>query len=116
MTLTPAQRRWNALIDQQEAEGLSNDEFAARHGLNVRTLCWYRCKLGRSDRNQPRRIASRYRQKAATTFVEVEVQAEKQQSVEEPTVVLALENYAAHVVIDEETDLWLLRQFLEECC
>ncbi len=100
MPSTAAAKRWTQIVDRQESSGQTIRAFATANGVNPNTLAWWRSHLGRSQKRG-----------AKPQFVEV--------TVAEPitaTVVLALDNHAAHVVVDAETDLVLLRRLLEALC
>lgn len=97
MELTPAARRWSAVIDEQEASGESIRAFARARGLNPSTLSWWRSRLGRtSGRPAP--------------FVELVLQ--------EPSapVVMQFPDLGLHVSVEPDTDLDLLRRVLDLLC
>lgn len=96
---TPAARRWRALVAEYAASGLTNDAFAARHDLNPRTLAWWRSQLKRSHGSSPRPAV-------VPQFAEVVVSRGG-------GVVLTLDDFAARLVIDDDTDLALVRRVLE---
>ena len=101
MARTPSAKRWTALIDQQEASGLTIRTFAELVGVNPRTLTWWRCQLGRSEKRK------------SSTFVEVTVvETPTEPHAIDNTVVLALDAYPAHVVVDRATDLGLQKRLL----
>lgn len=104
MPETASTQRWRQLCAAYQTSGLTARVFAERHGINARTLLWWRSQLKKLDRE--RREAPVLEQ----TFTVVRVQ--------EPvgTVVLAFEHIDAHVVVDHETDLALLRRVLEALC
>lgn len=105
MARTPAAKRWTALIDQQEASGLTIRAFAEQVDVNPRTLAWWRCQLGRSKKRKP------------STFVELAVvETPTEPHASDNTVVLALDAYPAHVVVDQATDLGLLKRLLAALC
>ena len=93
---TPAAQKWTAVLARAEASELTMREFARSQGLNPNTLAWWKWKLGREPRPD-----------SDCPFLEV--------VVEEPdvTVILALDDLPAHVVVDRQTDLDLLRRMLE---
>jgi transposase-like protein len=95
-----ASARWAAIVEQHEQSGQTIRAFAAQHGLNPQTLSWWRWKVGRTERpaQQP-------------PFIEVAVDRPT-----ESTVVLAFEDYRAHIVVDHDTDLELLRKLLTALC
>ena len=96
---TPAAARWSDLIDRQEASGQTLGEFSAANGLNRNTLAWWRWELGRT------------RSRKRTAFVEL-VLAEP----EAEPMAIALDSFAACVVVDERTDLALLGRVLDVLC
>ena len=97
---TPTARRWRALVEEHAASGLTNKAFAEKNEVNPKTLTWWRSQLKRSDANRQLPVAK-------ASFTEVRV-AELQGAV-----VLTLDDFGAHVVIDHDTDLGLLRRLLE---
>jgi len=103
---TPAAQRWTAIIDEQEASGQTIRAFAEDRGLNVSTLSWWRCHLGRS------RTRKRGRRDQPVTFDEVAIADDRNRG----TVVLAFDRLDAHVVVDHDTDLALLRDVLDALC
>jgi len=103
MARTPAAERWSHLIDQHEASGLTIRAFAEKVDVNPRTLAWWRSQLGAKRRNK-------------TAFVELTVAEPPQATASDATVVLALDGYDAHVVVDHQTDLGLLRRLLGALC
>lgn len=54
-----AERRWRALIGEQERSGLSVGEFARRRGVSRATLYWWRSQLSRrvGRRRTPKLVA-----------------------------------------------------------
>lgn len=109
MVHTPAATRWSRLIDEQEASGLSLRDFAAERDLNPSTLAWWRSRLGRGRaRGEP--LA------AQPVFDQLAVESTGPAPRPEGTVVIVLERLEAHVVVDHETDLALLRQVLDTLC
>jgi hypothetical protein len=97
---TPAARRWRALVEEHAASGLTNKAFAAKKKINPRTLVWWRSHLKKAD-------AARQLPVPKPAFTEVVV------AQPDRTVVLALDDFGAHVVVDHDTDLGLLRRVLE---
>lgn len=92
--------RWTQVVVRQEQSGKTIRAFCAANKVNANTLGWWRHHLGRARRRP-----------AAPEFVEI--------TIAEPvaaTVVLVLDEHPAHVVIDPETDLVLLRRVLEALC
>ena len=105
MSLTPAARRWSALIDEYETSGLGQRTFAKQRGINPSTLAAWRSKLGRSSVSQP----------AATHFTELVV-AEEAPAAPVGDVILHLREGAAELVISRNTDLALLRRVVDALC
>ena len=97
---TPAARRWRALVEEHAASGLTNKAFAAKKDINPRTLIWWRTQLKKAD-------AKRQLPVPKAVFTEVAV------SGRDSTVVLTLDDFGAHFVVDQQTDLALLRRVLE---
>lgn len=108
MTLTPAAARWSALIDRHERSGQTLRAFAADNDINPNTLAWWRSRLGRVQRPA-----------SAEPFLEVVVDqapSSPPEKDDDGTVVLVLDDLRAHVVVDRETDLDLLKQLLGALC
>lgn len=106
MARTQAANGWSKLVDQHEASGLTIGAFADANGINAHSLAKWRCRLGRT---RP--------YKSRSQFVELTIAKPPRAEVaEDPTVVLALDGYAAHVVVDRDTDLALLKQMLKALC
>ena len=103
---TPAAQRWTAIIDEQEASGQTIRAFAADRGLNISTLSWWRCHLGRS------RTRKSSKRDPSVTFDEVAIADDTNRG----TMVLAFDRLGAHVVVDRDTDLALLRDVLDALC
>jgi len=106
MARTPAARRWSALIEKHDASGLTIKAFAAQNNVNAGTLAWWRSELKRKRTRNP------------GAFVELKV-ADKlapEPQLEDRTVVLALDDIVAHVVVDEDTDIDLLKRVLSALC
>lgn len=90
---TPAAKKWSAVLDDAEAAELPMREFARSRGLNPNTLAWWKWRLKqRPVRRQP------------STFVPVLVASRSQVEVQIG---------AALLVVDEETDLALLKRVVE---
>lgn len=106
VTLTPAAARWSALIDRHERSGQTLRAFAADNDINPNTLAWWRSRLGRVQRP------------ATEPFLEVVVDPAPSSPPQndDGTVVLVLDDLRAHVVVDRETDLALLKQLLGVLC
>jgi hypothetical protein len=47
--------QWAALVAEFEQSGLSNDDFAKRHGVKARTFAWWRSALKREAPRSSRR-------------------------------------------------------------
>ena len=109
MARPETEKRWTEIIDQHEASGLSIRAFAQRKGVNPSTLAWWRSRLGRA--------VSRGKRKSKV-FQELTVRGEPgdKQVITETTVVVALDDLAAHVVVDGQTDLTLLKRVLVALC
>lgn len=104
MATTPAAARWSRIIDRHEASGLSIREFAWANDVHPGTLSWWRWQLGRTRGRRAR-----------SAFVELVV-AEPQREEADQSVVLTLNELGAHIVVEHETDLALLRRTLEALC
>jgi transposase-like protein len=99
MAETPTSRRWRRIVAEQLESGLSVQAFAQSKNVTAGTLSWRKARLRMRDSEAA--AGSRPQFTALT--------------VAEPTrtIVLALEDHRAHVVIDQQTDLALLRRVLE---
>ena len=100
----PRAAEWSKIIDQHDASGLTAKKFAMKNGLNPGTLASWRWKLGRT---RPKK-----RKTATNQFAEIAVV----DSNPDGTVVVAVEELGAHIVVDEHTDLRLLKRVLEALC
>ena len=101
MSDSAAARRWRALLVEQAAAGLSDAVFAQRRRINPRTLAWWRSTLRRMDRD------------AAPVFTELAVVGPVDAAPVSGRVLVAFDRLEAHVVVDDRTDLTLLRRVLE---
>lgn len=97
---TPAARRWRSLVEEQAASGLTIKAFAEQKDVNAGTLAWWRSQLRPAD-------AAPKLPSQAPTFTEVVVEPH------EPKLVVVLDDFRAHVVVDRDTDLGLLRRVLK---
>lgn len=97
---TPAAKRWRKLAEEHARSDLSVRAFAEANDVNPRTFAWWRSRLRQLDAQRAAREPE---------FTELTV------ARPEPTVVLALDRFHAHVVVDHDTDLALLRRLLEAC-
>jgi len=97
MSDTPAARRWRALVNEHRTSGLTYIAFAESRQVNPSTFAWWRSELRKRDRDVRR---------PGPTFTALTV------AKPQGKVVLRLDHHAAHVVVDGETDLDLLRQML----
>jgi len=103
MSTARAADRWHAIIDRFETSGQSLREFADANDLNKKTLAWWRWELGRSSpAKQP-------------PFVELVV-ADDPPTARASTVVVELGTTGARVVVEDDTDLGLLRRVAEALC
>lgn len=73
----PREQEMRRLVRDQERSGLSQREFCRRHGIALRTLTWWRRRLGRGhvDGAGPRRALDR------RAFLEVELVSDEPQDV-----------------------------------
>ncbi len=99
MPETPASRRWRAIIAEQLASGQSVRSFAEAHDLRPGTLTWWKGRIRNLDREAP--------QSSGPHFTAL--------SVADPVAnaVLRLNQFEAHVIIEPDTDLVLVRRVLE---
>jgi phage-related minor tail protein len=86
-------------VAEQLESGLSARAFAESRNIKAGTLSWWKGRLRRRDFEGAEVPRPQF---TALTVAELA-----------GTVVLALEDHKAHVVIDEQTDLALLRRVLE---
>jgi hypothetical protein len=106
---TTAGMRWSEIIDQQETSGQTLRAFAEANGLNRNTLAWWRWELGRTrPRQRPRPNPS-----SSPRFVELAV---AESNPELASLEIGLHGLAASLVVDQQTDLALLRRVLEALC
>ncbi len=97
MSDTPAARRWRALLDEHRTSGLTYRAFAQSRHVNPSTFAWWRCELRRRDADA---------QVPTPTFTALTVAKPRR------NLTLRLDEYAAHVVVDADTDLDLLGRLL----
>ena len=95
--------QWSKIIDLQEASGLSVRSFAEANGLTRGRLTYWRRKLGRT------------RLQAKPAFVAVVVEDEPADN-RRRTVTIHLQAAAPQIVVDDLTDLPLLRRILDGLC
>jgi|ETNmetMinimDraft_25_1059894.scaffolds.fasta_scaffold64603_1 hypothetical protein len=96
MQETPATRRWRKVVEEQVDSGLSVRAFAESRNVKHSTLAWWKSQLKKRDCET---TAPRF---TALTVVEPA-----------GTVVLVLDDHKAHVVVDYQTDLGLLRRVVQ---
>ncbi len=103
MSTPRAADRWHAIIDRFETSGQTLREFADANDLNKKTLAWWRWELGRSTpaRHPP--------------FIELVV-ADNPLPARASTVVVELGATGARVLVEDDTDLGLLRRVAEALC
>jgi hypothetical protein len=99
--------RWTTRIDDQERSGLSPKDYAEKHGINRKSLDWWRWKLGRSQAKSG----------DDNSFMELTI-CEPVLTPEPVSdgVHLILEDYRAHLVVDAHTDLHLVRCVMDALC
>lgn len=95
-------RRWAAIIDEAARSGMTNRAFADAAGINANTLTWWKWRL-----RNTRRTA------VAAGFIEV-VEQEDDECDFEP-VRLQLRD-SVTIVVDDRTDLELLRAVVDALC
>ena len=101
MSSSPAARRWSALILLQQSSGETIQSICKARMLNPGTLSWW--KLRREKRlNRP--------------FVELVLTPEPQPPAQPNPIILELPRHNAQLVIDQDTDLALLRRVIENLC
>lgn len=110
---TPAARRWAPLVEKQRRSGLTIKAFAKKHGLNPGTFGWWRLRLLRDP--VPAMRQPKPEPPEPHAFIALDL-APEQNREPDPTVVLALERFDAHIVVDRHTDLPLLRELLAALC
>ena len=101
-----ARARWSTIVRELDASGLPLREFARRRAVNAGTLSWWRSTLRREER----------RDAPPPVFTELVVDERPRQPSSSPTLLVALPRVAAHVHVDSQTDLVLLRAVLEALC
>lgn len=110
-TATPAAARWSEIIDRQEASGQTLREFAEANGLNRNTLAWWRWELGRTRTRRP--TGPNPSRSAGRRFIELVVSEPEPELV---PVEIAFVGFAARLLVDDRTDLALVRRVLEALC
>ena len=89
---TPAARKWRPIVQRARASGLSLRAYAQQNGFNPNTLAWWSSRLGHDPRpTEP-------------AFLELVPAAP-------PPLTLLVG--PARVLVDERTDLGLLRRVVE---
>jgi len=112
MSLTPAARRWSAIIDDYESSGLTQRAFAKAQGLHPSTLAAWRSKLGRSSTQRAKKAG----------FTELVVREDEPAPDDQGTpptstaLVIRLGGRDAEVVVKNDTDLALLRRVVGALC
>jgi len=102
LSLTPAARKWSAIIDRYEASGLKVRAFAEANDLNQSTLNSWRSKLGRTGNNPKQR------------FTELVVYGSEENS--NSSLVLNVPRYHVQITINNATDLSLVKKVLKALC
>ena len=104
MSDSPTASRWRVLVEAQAASGLPIREFARQRDVNASSLSWWRSRLRRTSAGTAQAPAE-----AAPAFAELTVSAPAPRD----RLVLTLDRVKVSVVVDQQTDLALLRQVLE---
>ena len=95
---TPATRRWRKLVNAHATSGLTLRAFAEAHQINAGTLSWWRSRIRKLDREASADLAP------FTSLTVVRPAGHLR---------LALHDHKAHLVVDADTDLELLKRVLE---
>ena len=95
--------KWRSIIARHNQSGLTAKEFAEREDLNAGTLRFWRSHIRRVQAPHPEEVS----------FTEMTVEPAPSQ---EETVVVALDELEAHIVVDRHTDLRFLRDVLAALC
>lgn len=88
---TPAALKWRPIVDRARASGLSMRAYAQQNGVNANTLAWWNSRL-------PKHASQ------GTAFLELV-------TVAPPPLTLHVGD--VRVVVDQRTDLALLRRVVE---
>lgn len=101
--------RWTGIIQDQESSGLSPKQYALRTGINPKSLSWWRWNLRRNHTKSQPLVAGSFTELTVTEPVAARKPSQS-------PVRLVLEDYRAHLVVDDDTDLTLVRRLLESVC
>lgn len=93
--VTPAAKRWTALIAELDTSDLSMRKFAEARGINPRTLAWWKWRLRKASEER----------RAADGFFELVPR--------EPLAPLEVSVAGATITVGDNTDLCLLRRVVE---
>lgn len=104
---TSTATRWRAVVEAHAASGLTIRDFARQHGVNASSLAWWRSRLRNYDQKQAPTTA-------APAFSELTVApaATSGTEVRRPLVV-SFGSRQLSVVVDDQTDLTLLRRLAD---
>lgn len=102
--MTEKAKKWSRIINAQEASGLSPKEYAQEHELNLRHLRDWRYRLGRSKGK-----------KIPVTAIEF-VEVAPLMPAKSAELYLVLNKIDVTVIVDEWTNMTLLKQTLEALC
>jgi hypothetical protein len=104
MSDSPTASRWRVLVEAHAACGLPIREFARQRDVNASSLSWWCSRLRQTSAGTPQAPAE-----AASNFGELTVSA----AVPRDRLILTLDRVKVSVVVDQQTDLALLRLVLE---
>mgnify|MGYP000539261404 CR=1 FL=1 len=83
---TPAEERWQPIVAELEASGLTARAFAAERDLNYNTLAWWRSRIRRTTRvsktqtfvqvelHEPKPLVVRFRDRPVEIELSVDVE------------------------------------------
>jgi transposase-like protein len=104
---TTTATRWRAVVEAHAASGLTIRDFARQHGVNASSLAWWRSRLRNSDLKQTPTTAP-------PVFSELTVAPEATASPElRRALVVSFGSRQVSVVVDDQTDLTLLRRLAD---
>ncbi len=117
MSLTPAARRWSAIIDEYESSGLTQRAFAKARGIHPSTLAAWRSKLGRCSTQ--RAINAGFTElvvREEDAAAEGDAADNERSVLASAALVIRLGSRDAEVVVEHDTDLALLRRVVDALC
>lgn len=105
------EEEWSRICTGYETSGMTITAYAARVGTSKSTMS-AKLKAHLHGRIQDPVPTPRWPAKGSTPVTQPAMSRKSLPAVEGGTVVIALEHLAAHIVVDEETDLGQLQRVL----